>query len=206
VKWWISLISIAVVAGCAEGRPAEDDSLAQPVRVQTGAVSDSRVTFTIAGGFARPSAVQMSVARPLVTLHTTGARAELDGLELPLGDVTVPASALPPHGLVLRNLALKAGPAHAEVLHAQADALELRATLPLELDWQLQLDDGSLYTLGPAYTEPVEVDVDVVRAGGAITATVQASCRGTCWSVDGVATLSDGAVYLETAAEVTVTP
>ena len=145
----------------------------------------------------------MTVATPRLALHTTADRALIDALTVPLGDVTIPAAALPPHGLILRNLVVKAPATRAEILHAQDDALELRATVPLSLDWALQLDDGSLYPLGTVHTEPLELDIDVVRAGGQTTATVQAACGGTCWSVDGVATLSNGSMYLEADAEVT---
>jgi hypothetical protein len=161
------------------------------------------VTFTIEGGFAAATPVAMTIAQPLVKLHTTGDRAMLDAVELPLGDVTISAEALPPKGLVLRNLVVKAPAMHADILYAEADALEVRAKLPLSLDWSLQLDDGSLYPLGTVHTTPLNVDIDVVRAGGTTTATVQAACLGVCWSVDGVAKLSDASVYLEIAAEVT---
>jgi hypothetical protein len=204
VKRLFFLGCVAGLVGCAEGRPAEiDDSLTQPVIVQTGAVEESNVTFTIEGGFAQPSAVTMAVAEPLIKLHTGGARAELDAVRLPLGDIMVSAEALPPKGVKLRNLVLTAGPAHAEIVHAQADALELHAQLPLALDWSVQLDDGSLYPLGTVRTEAFNVDVQVVRAAGKTTATLQAACDGTCWSVDGVAKLSNGALYLEAAADVT---
>lgn len=177
--------------------------MSQPVSVRSGAVADSRVTFTIEGGYALPSAVTMTAAQSVLTLHTSAHRAQLDAFELPLGDVTISAEALPPRGLILRNLVVKAAPTRVAVLHAQDDALDLRASVPLTLDWSMQLDDGSLYPLGPAHTEPVNLDVQIVRAGGRTTATVQAACLGTCWAVDGVARLSNGALYLDAAAEVT---
>jgi hypothetical protein len=181
VKRLILLGCVGVLAGCAEGHPAANDSLALPVEVQTGAASDSQVTFTIGGGFAQPSPVTMRAAhQPVLKLHTTADRAEVDALSMPLGDVTVPAAAFPPSGLVLRNLVLKAGPAKATILQAQDDALDLRATLPLELDWSVQLQDGSLYALGPVHTAPVDVDLHVFREGGRTTAIVQAACAGTC--------------------------
>jgi hypothetical protein len=207
VKPLFFLGCIAALVGCAEGHPATSDSLADSIDVQSvGAPVQSSVTFTMEGGFAGPSPVSMAVAQPLVKLHTRGDRAELDGITLPLGDVTIPAQALPPKGLVLRNLVVKAPAAHAEILHAQEDALELRAHLPLSLDWSLQLDDGTLYPLGTVHTDPINVDVQVVRSGGRVTATVQASCLGTCWSVAGVAKMSNASLYLETAAEVTPAP
>jgi len=171
--------------------------------IQTGAVDQSSVTFTIEGGFAQASAVTMSANQPLLKLHTTGNHAQLDAMRLPLGDIMVSAEALPPKGLLLRNLVLEAGPARAQIEHAQDDALEVRATLPLSLDWSVQLDDGSLYPLGAMRTEPLNLAVQVVRAGGKTTATLQAGCAGTCWSVDGVAKLSNAALYLEADADVT---
>jgi hypothetical protein len=191
------------MAGCAEGHPAAGDSLDHPIQVETGAVDESSVSFTIQGGFASATEVAMTVAKPLVKLHTTADHAWLDAVELPLGDVMISADALPPKGLILRNLVVKAPATHAVIMHQQADALELRAMLPLSLDWSMQLDDGSLYRLGTVHTSPINVDINVVRANGQTTATVQAACIGTCWSVDGVATLSDGVVYLEAGAEVT---
>jgi hypothetical protein len=176
------------------------------VVVQSDVAIESSVTFTIEGGFAKPSDVSMTVAQPLLKVHTTGDRAAIDAVSLPLGDVMISAEALPPKGLVLRNLVLKAGPARAEVMHAQDSALELRAQVPLALDWSVQLDDGSLYPLGTVRTDPVYVDVQVVRsADGNAIATMQAACLGTCWAVDGVAKLSDGAVYLQGNAQVTWT-
>jgi hypothetical protein len=177
--------------------------LTRPVSVATGAVAESRVSFTIAGGFAAAKQVTMTVDQPLVKLHTTGDRATLDAVELPLGDVTISADALPPKGLILRHLVVKAPATRAEILHVQDDALELRASLPLSLDWSMQLDDGSLYPLGTVHTEPLDLDIDVVRANGQTTASVQAACVGVCFAVDGVAKLSDGAIYLEADADVT---
>jgi hypothetical protein len=208
VKGLIFLGCIAAVAGCAQGHPASDDLLTQPVAVENGSVTESSVTFTIEGGFANASEVAMTVAKPVLKLHTSGqgtARyAEIDAVNLPLGDVTISAEALPPKGLVLRNLVVKTGATHATILHAQDDALELRAKLPLSLEWAVQLDDGSLYQLGTVRTEPLNIDVQVVRGtDGRSVATVQAACLGTCWAVDGIAKLSDGAVYLQTEAELT---
>ncbi|MGZ3407099.1 MAG: hypothetical protein ACXVAN_11690 [Polyangia bacterium] len=161
------------------------------------------MSFTIEGGYSSATAISMTVAQPLVKLHTSGTRAVLDAIELPLGDVMISAEALPPKGLILRNLIVRAPSTHAQVMHAQEDALEVRVNLPLSLDWAMQLDDGSLYQLGTVQTAPLNLDIAVVRADGQTTATVQAACLGTCWAVDGVAKLSDGTVYLETGAEVT---
>ncbi len=203
---FVFLGCLAALTGCAESHPATSDSLAGSIDVATGAPLQSSVTFTMEGGFAGPRQVSMTVSQPLIKLHTRGDRAELDAISLPLGDVAISADVLPPKGITLRNLVVKAPATHAEVMHAQNDALELRASLPLSLDWSLQLDDGSLYPLGDVHTAPVNVDVTVVRFNGQVTATLQAACLGTCWSIDGVAKLSNGALYVESAAEVTPAP
>jgi hypothetical protein len=127
---------------------------------------------------------------------------------LPLGDADIPASVIGPRGLKLRNMRLGITDAvAAEVVHMQPDALELHANAPLELDWSLLLADGTLYKLGPARTQPVDLDLAVVRTGdGNVTATVTAHCPGDCWSIDGVADLRDGTLYVESAAVVTPAP
>lgn len=221
MRAWIGLMGtlfLAAAAGCAgaqtDGAPplAPARSLADPVAVAlapsaaTGETVDSRVTFTIAGGFDAERPEQMSIARPQLSVHTSDGRASLDALQLPLGDIDVPAAALPPSGLKLRNLVLTAAPTRATVLHAEADALELRASLPLALAWSLQLADGSLYRLGDVRTAPLDVDIQIFRAGGRLTATVDARCPGTCWAIDGIARLSDGTVHLEADADVTAAP
>ncbi len=196
MKWLILLGCVAAATGCTEGHLATNDSLARPVSVETGAVTNADVSFTIEGGFASATQVAMMIDKPTVKLHTSGDHAVVDALSLPLGDVTISAAALPPKGLVLRKLVVSAPATKAEIMHAQNDALELRVTEPLSLDWSLQLDDGTLYPLGTVHTAPINLDINVVRAGGVTTATVQAACLGTCWAVDGVAKLSDGSVYL----------
>ena len=63
---------------------------------------------------------------------------------------------------------------------------------------------GTLLVVAFLLTNIHLVRIQVVRgADGQSVATVQAACRGVCWAVDGVAKLSDGAVYLQTAAELT---
>jgi hypothetical protein len=203
VKRLFLLGCIAAAAGCAEGHPAANGSLAEPVAVATSTVADSNVSFTIEGGFASATQVALNVHQPIVKLHTADGRAWLDAVSLPLGDIDISADALPPNGLALKNLVVSAPATHAEILHDQVDALEVRAMLPLSLDWSAVLADGSVYKLGTVHTAPLNVDIQVSRVGASTTATVQAACLGTCWSVDGVAKLSNGAVYLEADADVT---
>ena len=195
--------------GCAqvlpgdEAAPLPSGSLAAPISIVAGAATDSRVDFTIAGGFDGARPVTLTIAQPTLRLHTTENGAALDALTLPLGDIDVPASALPPSGLQLRALTLTADATRATIVHADDDSLALQAIVPLTLHWSLQLDDGTLYPLGAVATTPLAIDVQIARSATGATATMSASCAGTCWAVAGVAKLSDGAVYLAAAADVT---
>ncbi len=155
MKYLTLFVSVGFLMGCGPSHVGASTSLTQPVAVQVGAVANSQVSFTIAGGYANPSPVTMSVRGPTVKLHTLAGRGELDAFELPLGDVTVPASAIPPKGLILRNLVLQAGPGHAEVMHAEDEALELRASL------RAANDEAGLLT---APGESVQVVGDALRS------------------------------------------
>jgi len=197
---------LMLVAGCAAPEHVEVAPLAAPGEVvATQAAADSRVQVTAAGGFAsRPSQLSFEI-QGLQLLVRTGDRPALEQLSLPLGDIQVPSQVLPPTGLSLRDLRLSVEqPVAASVIHEQHDALELTARAPLRLDWSLVLEDGTVYALGPARTTPVELDIQLSRQAERTIATVSARCQGTCWSLDGIASLSDGRVDL--IADATVNP
>jgi hypothetical protein len=188
--------------GCAPAeKAAAPETMRDSITVQMSRAADSEVSFTIAGGFAGPHTVDFVVASPVMRLHNDARGAVLDELTLPLGDAHVPGEAFPPNGLVLRNLVLRAEPARAEV---QADdlSLSLSARVSFVVDWSMQLDDGTLYPLSRVRSEPVDLHVDVVRSGAAATVTADGKCAGSCWSLDGIASLSDASLHLDGAAEV----
>lgn len=199
---------VALAAGCTAPSPSGSvgPALTDPLVITAAKMSSaSRVSFTVSGPLAKQPT---ELNEPLQSLQLdlwSGDRPRLVELVMPLSDVDVPASALPPSGLKLRNLKLTlVEPAHLDVVHAQADALEVRVTTPLRLDWSWQLDDGKIYPLGPAETRPLAFDIAVVHDGqGGAIATVNAQCDGACWSIDGVASLDDGTLYAEATADLT---
>jgi hypothetical protein len=205
----VLLIATALVGlvGCAEPAAVEEPRpLAAPAEVTADrADADSRVRVTAVGGFAvRPSELSFDI-QGLQLQFETGDHPRVAQLSLPLGDVTVGKDVLPPTGLRLRDLRLSIEqPVDATMVHAQNDAIELSAQVPLRLDWSLVLEDGTAYALGPAHTAPVQLDVNLVRQGGGTVATVTARCPGTCWSLDGIASLSEGRIDL--IANATVSP
>jgi hypothetical protein len=188
-----------VVAGCASGAPAASSlPLSSPLSIaSTAASAKGSVTFTIAGGFAGPTPLSMAMSDATLQLTSTGARAELESLVVPLADLDISAAALPPNGLSLRKLSLHVDRAAATVLSADEDSLSLRAEAPLVLHWSLVLDDGSLYALAPTPTDALPITVAVSRKGDGLAVTLEATCHGTCWSDPGVAALSDGDVKLQ---------
>lgn len=204
-----NLLSILLVGGMVSGCGPKQGAvmpmpLDQPVKVTTRrAPKAGQLVLTAEGPISpQPTAVQLNVQEIHLTL-TTGAHPKLYQLELPIGDVTIPADKLPPKGLALKNLVASAEtPVPLEVVHMQPDAIEVHATTPLWLHWSAVLSDGTLWPLGPAHTAPLELDVDVAQSGGTTVADVHASCPGECWSMDGVANLRDGSLYVESSVEV----
>jgi hypothetical protein len=203
MRSFVPLLTV-VAAGCASSatEPAPMPLAASIAISNQGVSPQSRVSLVASGGVdPRPAELVMPL-KDLKLLVESGDHPRLVELSMPLGDVNVPASTLPPNGLALRDLALSlVDTTHVEVVHAQADALELAVTTPIQLDWSMVLDDGTIYRLGPARTRPVEVAIDVVRSGCATTVTLNAQCLGSCWSIEGIADLSDGALYVEAPAE-----
>jgi hypothetical protein len=190
----------AALIGCTAPAPASPPMpLSAPLAISArGAMPSSRVSFVASGGFARQPSEQVIALQDLKLLVDSGDHPRIQQLEMPLGNIDVPAEALPPSGLKLRDLKLSlVEPLHPMLVHAQDDALELEVTTPIQLDWSMVLADGTTYPLGPARTKPVRVAIDVVRDGDAVIATVNAHCSGACWSIDGVAELRDASLYAE---------
>ncbi len=205
MRSFLPLVVVGLV-GCSNASVSSTSAppLTSPLAIAAeGAMAGSRVSVVASGGFAKePSELVMPLDDLKLRLDS-GDHPRLVELEMPLGNVDIPASTLPPHGLALRNLKLTlVDMTHVEVVHAQEDALELQVTTPIQLDWSMVLDDGKLFPLGPARTNAVPVSIDVVRSNGTMVATVNAQCAGTCWSVDGVGALSDGALYAEAPASI----
>ncbi len=196
-----SLAAAACSAPPSAGTPVI--ALDTPSLVAAENVADGSAITVTANGLGPSDELSLKVT-DIHLLVKSGAKPELEQLVLPLGDADVPASVVGPKGLKLRNLQLSVTePVAATVVHQQADALELTANAPLQLDWSLLLADGTLYKLGPARTKPLDLDVAIVRtADGATTATVTASCPGDCWSIEGIADLRDGQLYVESGATV----
>jgi hypothetical protein len=129
-------------------------------------------------------------------LSVQGDRAVIEGLELPLGSITVFAPSLPASGLTFRELVLRLERGVLPRLRATPDLLSLGGTLRFALDWKLELDDGTLYPLAPIGIGPIETHVAVTAADdGALTLQIMGLCPDGCGGVDGVFGLADGAFY-----------
>jgi hypothetical protein len=190
---WLGLFLVGC-AGPAETGPLEPDLQKPQTLVAVRADGEAKLGVTADGGFA-PAPARLSLPIEGVTLRLlTGARPSLSELTLPIGDVDISPAVFPPNGIGLHDVTLRlAGPARAEVVHAQAEALELDVRTPLALDWSMALIDGGLHPLGPVVTAPLDLRLKLVRdPSGEVLASVEARCAGTCWSLGGVGQLSDG--------------
>jgi hypothetical protein len=177
------------------------DSLRGAVQILNEAAdAQSHVVFTISGGYSGPTTWTIPTHDVLLELKSTGTRATIETLNVPLGDIKISAQALPPSGLQLRNLSLHLDDVLATTMQASDDTLSLHTEAPLVLEWSLQLEDGSLYPLAPTPTDPMPIDVTVKRNAGEMALRFVAACKGTCWSDRGVAQLSDGSVVLNAGA------
>jgi hypothetical protein len=178
-------------------------SLNEPVLVRSTTLAYSRFGLTATGGLdSTPSDLELQVQGVDLELQT-GDKPELVSLSLPLGDVNVSATALPPHGLELRDISLHVPqPAPARVVVATEDAVEITVHTPLLLRWRMVLDDGSTWALGPTRTEALDLDVSVARVGDGYTAALQAHCPDECFALDGVVALRAGQLDLAANADV----
>jgi hypothetical protein len=201
----LSLFAACLLAGCTAASQAPNMvALTQPADVDAFQVVTSRFSLTAIGNLqGTPEPIDPTVMGLQLDVRT-GDHPRIAAFDVPLGDLDVSAAAFPPHGLKLRKLDLHIDrPADLTVMHAQDDAIELQATTPLTLSWALALDDGSTWTLGPMRTQPIQLDVTVLRDPAGYAATVSARCDGDCWTLDGIGTLRDAQLELQAQAEVT---
>jgi hypothetical protein len=204
MRMFAPLLLLAGAVGCSAPNPtATQIPLTEAARVTVmGVYPESRMNVMASNGATQASALDLRVQAVTLEL-TTADSPRIHQLVMPLADFDVAPSAMPPDGLKLRDMSLAiARPVHATIKHAEADALELTAQVPLTLSWWLLLDDGEKYRLGSVQTAPVNLDVTVFRNAGATEATVDARCTGECWSATGLIDLRDGHVFVEAQADV----
>jgi hypothetical protein len=199
--YWIAAVSLAAAAGCSDGSAPPTlaaPSLASPLQISAASpTAESGVTFDVASWNAG-STTHLTLAPPdLQLVLRTGKQGQITALEVPLPDVDVSADSIPPNGLHLRDLQLGLD-SNIELVtdYASEDYIELHAAAPLRLAWSVLLDDGTPWALGPAVTEPLSFDLEVERDGDQVTARLYARCDGACWTLDGVARISDGQVHI----------
>jgi hypothetical protein len=195
---WLT-VPLLLLGGCTARNASGPIPLFDPVRVTAvGAPApDSAVRFHAVGGVgARAADIDLPVRQLTLVLVTDGDRAKLEELVLAVDDMNIPPDVLPPSGLPLRDLRIDVhAPGHMQVVQADENALALMAPMPLVLDWSMALPDGSLWPLGPAATDPLTLALAVTRTADGTRVAVDATCRGTCWSLPGMVEVSDLSVH-----------
>src|SRR3954447_14294934 len=98
-------IGVLLAAGCSAGAGHPDPiSLAQADQVLASDLDHATFTATASGGLAQgPQPVTFQVQGLSLNVQT-GDQPALLAFELPIGNVDIPATALPPHGLQLRDV------------------------------------------------------------------------------------------------------
>jgi hypothetical protein len=206
----LALMMVPFLVGCGDPSPAPGEmiSMMSPLEIaSTGAPLKGFVQFRVAGPAVGGAA---DVSIPIESLKLRVAvdeeRGVIERLELPLSDVDVPPSAMPPSGLPLRDLSLgMVPPVRAEIVSRTRDRVAVAAQVPLVLTWHMALPDGKLWRLGPAYTGIVTLSVETWRTeAGEIETAVSTRCPEECWSLPGIAEVRDLIVYAQSRAELTL--
>jgi hypothetical protein len=202
------------VAACGGGT-SSSIGLDQPVALTVAGPATGSVRLHLDGASAVPSGPVISSVHDAVAgandvafapdrlalalrTHDNGTGVVSD-LALPLGDVRVHAPALPAAGWMLRDLVLVIrAPQKLTIARATPTLLSLAGSATLALDWQLELDDGTLYPLGPLTIGPLELHVAVTEdeVTGGRTLQLMALCPGSCGGVPDLFTISDGVIEL----------
>jgi hypothetical protein len=201
---WIPFLLLAACGGPEPG--AGGFTFDAPLRVEAdGPVYGGALRFTVAGGVGtRTGEVVVPLDHLAVRIDKRADRVMLERLEVPIGDLDVPAQALPPDGLPLRDMELAMKPpVVATVVRVDPDFLALSVRLPLRLTWETVLLDGTPWSLGPVDTDPIDVSLTVTAGPDGTTARVEAACGATCWELPGVVAVRDVSLAAETRAHVT---
>ncbi len=202
-------LALAAFAGCNANVAPVDTvsvptplSLASPVQIgATNATATGNLAVTIVGGVGPAHVTEMlPLTVASVSLETTGSWAGVTALQVPIGDLTVASSAMPPTGLALRDVGValhSVTPVTALVTTSTDDVLDVSMTTPMAINWKLALPNGTLQPLGALVTTPLTITTDAVRDNdGNIQLHVHGECPGTCGQINGILAIEDATLDL----------
>lgn len=196
---------LGAASGCGSGgeAAATPPMMTTPVQVSSiGApAADSALQLTLTGGSEGASVVRVGITAMTLCLQN-GARPSLIIMEAPLQDLATSGGADLPSGLELRELTLEQ-PGPLTIARSTDDEILGSTSVQMQLQWSERLSDGS-WDPKPVLTAPLQLNVDVQRdAGGATRVTLDGSCTGGCWILDGLAVVRDAVLHVDAAAVVT---
>ncbi len=206
---WLGVLFVglsAIAAGCAVPNSSASSSMLNAFSVESDGPVSGMFSFTAKGGVGSlASQHELPLASAPMHLALTRKSAELSSLSIPLGEVTVSPSSLPPSGLHIRNLALSTeGAAPANIDVRTSDAVSLHASAPVQIAWEMEISPGQFYPLAPVKIPGLAFEIGLVDAGGEHVLTVDARCKGTCWELKGIVAVSEVGLHFEAPVTLTV--
>lgn len=208
---FLGVASFGLLAACAEDRSSvtETPSLMTPLTItSTGEMSKSSVSLHVENDlFGQVDDVRIPLEGITFSARLGTDSFFIDQLAFDLGDIDISPTAMPPAGLRLRQVGLALLPPSGVASFAgnmfghKETRVDVAATLPFQIQWKLELADGTLFDLGPGVMAPLDFLFSVTPAttpdGADAKLTLVATCEGACWEMPKTLRFENAAITVE---------
>lgn len=206
----IGVASLGLLAACNDSPSVtETPSLMTPLTItSTGEMSKSSVSVHVENYlFGQVDDVRIPLHGITFSARLGTETFAIDQLTLELGDIDISPAAMPPAGLRLRQVALALLPPDGGASFAgnmfghKETRVDVAATLPFQIQWKLELADGTLFDLGPGVMAPLDFIFSITPPTTASDAdaklTLVATCEGACWEMPKTLGFENAAITVE---------
>lgn len=181
-------LALGLAAGCGPTDVWSDSQLGSELAIPTSFALQNQDSNLVATAVALrddvDNTVDFTITEGDIEVQSAeGGLLGLTDLDVTLDDVSIPASILPPDGLMLTDLhvALDAGASGVAEWTADDRRVEVALDVDLALSWSM-LRDGASHPLADVHVSSVPVYLTVERDGGRLRASLSADRRGRFWS------------------------
>ena len=188
LKSTVLVAALPFALGCAaEGdalEPASDleDTLRAP---RMFSVDPESIIHAVAVALRQDSesAVDFEIVTGEIELMARDGALGITHIHVELADVTIPATVLPPNGLVLTDMSIDLGSAASAEAEWTTDGRRVDATIDVDLtvEWAM-LRDGESYPLADVRVIDLPIAVAVTRDGDRLDLSLAADRSGPFWS------------------------